>query len=603
MVVSLIMIVLSLSASLPYLAGGISSVFIELDDPDYILNNAPVRKGLTLAGARWALSSFHSSNWHPLTWLSHMADISLYGSDAYGHHMTSVVLHAATTALLFLALFRLTGARWPSAFTAAVFGVHPLRVESVAWVAERKDVLAGLFFCLILLAYERYSRRGGVGRYLLVALLLALGLMTKPMLVTVPGVLLLLDFWPLGRMPGARTASGRPQGAAWGYRLIAEKLPLLALSAASIVMTFRAQRTGGSVVAVWFISPALRLANAVVSYVAYVGKTLWPTNLAIYYPHRLGELPGWHIGGAAVLLVAISATVLLQLRRRPALAVGWFWYLGMLLPVIGLVQVGQQAMADRYTYLPTIGLLLGATWTLLDFRWPGAWRTAVLRGGLAIILLTMTTASILQVRRWKDSETLFRHTLAVTSNNWLVHKVLGNYLAGKSRFGETVEQYEASLRIYPPQEETRYGLGNAYYRLGRLEAAIAQYRWALSLRPDYVEAMNDLGNILDETGRKEAAIEMYRESIRLRPDFSVGHNNLGASLEEQGRYEEALAQYREALRSRPDYSDALYNMASTLARIGRREEAIARFREFLEQRPDFEPARQRLEALLAPTPE
>jgi tetratricopeptide (TPR) repeat protein len=593
--------VLFLLAGLPFIVGGVSSAFINLDDPDYILKNTHVRAGLTLAGARWALTGFHSSNWHPLTWLSHMADVSLYGVDASGHHLTSIALHAAATALLFLALFRLTGARWASAFTAAIFGVHPLRVESVAWVAERKDVLSGLFFCLTLLAYERYCRRGGAARYLLVALSLALGLMAKPMLVTVPGLLLLLDFWPLGRMRGTRTAGGRPPGAVSGYRLIAEKVPLAALTAASVVMTLRAQSTGGSVVALWFIPLPLRLANAVVSSVAYLGKMLWPADLAIYYPFPLGGVPAWKLAAAVVLLAAAAVAALACSRRCPALAAGALWYLWMLLPVIGLVQVGQQALADRYTYLPGIGIVWGVIWTLLDARRSGAYKAA-LCGGLAVVVLVLTAASVQQVRRWKDSESLFRHTLAVTSDNWLMHKVLGDSLVEKGRFAEAVEQYRASLKINPLRDEVNYSLGNALHLLGRSEEAIAQYRWAISLRPDNVEAMNDLGNILDGMGRKEEALGLYRESVRLRPDFSHGHNNLGAALQEQGRYQEALAHYREALRVQPGFPEALYNLANALAQVGRRDEAIARLREFLVQRPDYEPARRKLDALLASPP-
>jgi len=547
---SLLAIALALLAVAPYFAAGVSRSFIGLDDPDYVLENQQVLAGLTPAGVRWALTSFHAANWHPLTWLSHMTDVSLFGLDARGHHLTSILLHGASTALLFLSLLRLTGARWPSAFAAAVFGVHPLRVESVAWVAERKDVLAGLFFMLVLLAYERYARRGGAGRYLVVALFLALGLMSKPMLVTVPAVLLLVDFWPLGRL--------RPAA-------IVDKLPLFALAAASGIATFAAQRAGAAVADVRFVPVATRVANAAVSYASYLGKTLWPSSLAVFYPHRLGAIPGWQIGGATLLLSALSLLAFLQRRRRPALAVGWLWFLAMLLPVAGLIQVGEQSMADRYTYLPSIGLLVGLAWTLPAAQPPGRTAAAVSRIAAVAVLAALLAVSTLQARLWQEGTTLFRHSLAVTSDNWLIAS----------------------------------SLGAALYKAGFPQEAEALLRRAIRLNPLHYKGMTVLGDILADSGRAAEALDLYREALRIRPDYPVAQNNLGVTLEERGDLQGAIGHYRQALEADPGYPEALYNLGKNLAAVGNSAEAIACFREILHLRPDYEPARRQLETLLA----
>jgi len=514
-------LILALLAAGPYLAAGVSRNFIAYDDDIYVSENPRVRQGLTAETALWAFTSTTNANWHPLTWLSHLADVSLFGLDARGHHLTSVLIHALNTVLLFLALARLTGRAPPAALVAALFGVHPLHVESVAWVAERKEVLAALFFMLLLLAYERYARRGGAGRYLLAALLLALGLMAKPMLVTAPFVLLLLDFWPLGRIPRPAPGAGGSVSRAAG-RLFLEKLPLLALSGASAAITVAAQRGGGAIQDTISFSPAVRVANALLSWSAYLVKTAWPSPLAMYYPHPLNLPPAWKLAGAFGLLALLSAVALRGVRRRPWLITGWCWYLGMLVPVIGLVQIGAQAMADRYTYLPLCGVFIMAAWSVPGSGSPRRLPRGAAAAAASLAVAALAIAAAVQAGRWKDSETLFTHTLAVTRDNWMIQN----------------------------------NLATAYFQSGRYEEAADHAREALRIRPDLAEAGNNLGISLAVLGRHEEAAAAFREAIRARPGLPEAWYNLGLVLADLGRREEAADSFRRALRLRPDYAAA-----------------------------------------------
>jgi hypothetical protein len=437
---------LTLAAYLPTLHNG----FVNLDDGFYVTGNPQVREGITRASAAWALTANVANNWHPLTLLSHQLDCQLFGLDPAGHHATSLLLHLANTLLLFAVLRGMTGAVWRSAIVAALFAIHPAHVESVAWVAERKDVLSALFWILAMAAWMGYARRPSLGRYLLVALTMVLGLMAKPMVVTLPFALLLLDVWPLER-----------RGLGW-KRLIAEKLPLLALSAAASLVTLRYQRT--SLAPLDLVPWSLRIANAAVSYAAYLGKLLLPRNLAVFYPIPLA-IPVWQVAGAAALLAGLTALAVWKARRAPWLLIGWLWFLGTLVPVIGLVQVGRQAMADRYTYLPSIGLFVAIVWEIAALAGK---RRAILATAAAAIVALLAAGTWKQAGTWHDSVALYRHALAVTRGNYVSHVGLAKALVAKRDWKGAAEQYRAALALRPGLTEARAGLA-AVLRAGELQ--------------------------------------------------------------------------------------------------------------------------------------
>ena len=513
--------------------------FVNYDDDQYVSTNTVVLRGLTWHSASWAFTTGYAVNWHPLTWLSHMLDVQLYGLDPGPHHLTNLLFHIANTLLLFGLLRRMTGALGGSAFVAGLFAVHPLHVESVAWVAERKDVLSTLFWMLTLWAYVEYVRRPGLRRYWAVLLFFALGLMAKPMLVTLPFVLLLLDFWPLGRMGlGPNPADGwalSRDGWATTVRLVWEKLPLLALTVMSSIVTLVVHRRGGAVISLGATPLNLRVANALVSYVAYIGQMLWPARLAVLYPYAQ-SLPGWWTAGAFLGLMAISVAVIRAGPRRPYLLVGWLWYLGTLVPVIGLIQVGDQARADRYTYIPLIGLFIVVAWGVPDLmvRWP--FRRIALPAAAGLVSLACVIAARGQLRYWQDSTTLWTHALAVTTGNTIVHNNLGVVLADQ----------------------------------GKLEEAIAHYSEALRIKADSADAHNNLGVALADQGKLEEAIAHYSEALRIQPDYADAHNNLGVALADQGKLDEAIAHFSEALRIKPDYIKARDNLRLTLVSRGNR---------------------------------
>ncbi len=522
--------------------------FINYDDNDYVYDNPVVARGLTLKGIVRAFTSIHAANWHPLTWLSHMLDCQLYGLHPGGHHLTNIILHIATVIALFLVLRQMTGALWRSAFVAALFAIHPLRVESVAWVAERKDVLSGLFFMLTIGAYVRYARRPWPAvRYGLVVLLFALGLMCKPMLVTLPLVLLLLDYWPLQRME-PRKLSG----------LVLEKLPLLALSAASCVATLLAQNK--VIQSTEFFSLPLRLGNALVSSMIYLGQMVWPVGLAVFYPHPHNGLPAWEVALAGTLLAGFSAAALWQRRKQPWLLIGWVWYLVMLLPVAGVIQVGGQAHADRYTYLPQIGIYVAITWLVAEWRIS----RAALGGLMAGLLALFMVCAWQQTAYWQNSETLWTCTLACTTDNDIAQDNLGIVLMQK----------------------------------GRIDAAINCFQQALQIRPDFAEARNNLGNALLQTGRVDAAITCFQEALQIRPDFAEAHDNLGNALLQTGKVDEAIAHCQRALQIKPDDAEACVNLGNALLRKGRVDDAIAQYQKALQIKPGLEMARKNLGAVL-----
>jgi tetratricopeptide (TPR) repeat protein len=490
--------------------------FVRWDDFDYIVDNLFVRDGLSLPGLRWAFTTFHHSNWHPLSWVSHMVDCEVFGLWPGGHHLMGVLLHALNAVLLFAAWRRLTGAVWPSAAVAVLFAIHPLRVESVAWAAERKDLLSALFWMLALLAYAGHARRPRPGSYLLVLGFFSLALLSKPMAVTLPFVLVLLDVWPLGRWRGSRRR--------W---LVLEKAPLLGLSAASSAMTLLAQHRGRSLQTLELVPLGARAANALASYAAYLGKTLWPVDLAFYYPHPalisddpVGSVLGPAIGGAALVLT-VSAIAVLALRRFPCLAVGWAWYLGTLVPVIGLVQVGGQPMADRYTYLPLIGIYVIAAWGLRDLAASRRWLRVGAAGIAGAAVVAWSALTFLQVRTWRDSVTLFEHALRATRDNYVAHNNLGYLFAERGELGRARSHFEAAVRIRPNVAEIHNNFAGVLLQEGDLAAAERHCRDALALDPDHAGAHYNLALALHRAGREAEAREHLRRAVQLDPELAA----------------------------------------------------------------------------------
>jgi tetratricopeptide (TPR) repeat protein len=530
--------------------------FVNYDDDVYVSENPAVIAGLNLAGVGWAFTHIVASNWHPVTMLSHMLDCRLYGLNAGGHHLTNVLLHMTTVILLFLVLREMTGALWRSAFVAAVFAIHPLRVESVAWVAERKDVLCGVFFMLTLWAYVRYARRlFSPGRYLLLVCLFALGLMSKSMLVTLPFVLLLLDYWPLGRFDNPNHL---PKICSIPQHLILEKIPLLALAAAGCVVTALSQH--GAIAPGDYLPLPLRINNAALSYVVYLQQMFYPAKLAALYPLPANSIPVLKSIGAAVFLAIVSGGIFAWRKKYPFMLVGWFWYLGMLVPVIGLVQVGLQAHADRYTYLPQIGLYILATWMLAEqFARP---RRRMFLAGVAITsLAALAVTARLQTAYWKNSELLWSHTLEATSQNAAAQNNLGNALFQKGQADEAIAHYQKALAIQPDHAKAHYNLGNALAGQSKLDEAIVEFQKALAIQPDQPEVLNNLATALLRNGQVDEAIVQFQKTLAIQPGLAGAHNNLGAALFKRGQVNEAINNFQKALAIQPDSGDAQNNLA------------------------------------------
>ncbi len=534
--------------------------FVNYDDGPYVYENPQVAGGLTARGIAWALTASHGGNWHPLTGLSHMLDVQLYGLNAGGHHLTNVLLHAAAAILLFLVLWRMTGFLWRSAFVAAVFAIHPLRVESVAWVAERKDVLSGLFFMLTLWAYVGYARRPFSSvRYLAVAVLFSLGLMAKPMLVTLPFVLLLLDYWPLGRM-GPLSADKPPP---FPWLVIVEKLPLMALTIASCVATIITQSE--AITPIDTIPISSRISNALVSYVAYIGDLFYPVGLAVLYPHPGSGLPIWKVAASTLALTGITTAAVAWRRRFPYLFVGWFWYVGMLVPVIGLVQVGSHSMADRYTYLPQIGLSLCVTWGIAQFAASRRHRCRLCGIASALVILLLMGLAWRQTSYWRDSETLWTHALACTADNYTVHNDLGVIVEERGRIDEAIAHFQKALKIKPNFAEAHHNLGNAFMRRGQADAAITHYQKSLELWPGDAKSHNNLGVALAGLEQVESAIIHFQRALEIQPDYAEARFNLGRALDRQGKTADAVIQWREAVRLQPNRIVLLNQLAWVLA--------------------------------------
>ena len=551
--------------------------FVNLDDPDFVYNNAHVRGGLTAEGLRWAFTSTEAANWMPLTRISQLIDVQLFGLDAGWHHWTNVALHAAATLLLFAFLQAATGTSWRSAFVAAVFAVHPLHAESVAWVSERKDVLYAVFWFAGLWAYVAYVRRPDLRRYVTVVALFVLGLMSKPMMITFPFVLLLMDVWPLARTVGIG-------------RLVREKIPLFLLVVAAALITLWSQSAAGAVKDNVF-PITTRLANAIVSCLAYVGATIWPAGLAVFYPYPSSVNVVAVIAGLA-LIGGVSVLAVRWIRVRPYFAVGWSWYLGTLVPVIGIVQAGDQARADRYMYVPMIGLLIIAAWgaSELGSKRP-AWKKGIMAAGVAACVALALLASR-QIGYWRNTETLYTHAIEATDNNYMAHNALGGYLVDyPQRVPDAAAHFEAALRMKPDYAAAHRGLGLAFARTpGRENDALTELETAVRLAPNLFDARNNLGAVLLGAGRPVDAAAQFREAIRLRPDSADAHSNLAAALANTpGRADEALAEYSEALRLDPNLAEAHFTMGALLARLpGRAQEAVEHLRAAVRLSPDFD---------------
>ncbi len=581
--------------------------FVAYDDPAYVTENPQVLAGLTWRGLAWACTSGYAANWHPLTWISHMLDVQFYGVNAGLHHLTSLVLHIAGALLLFAFLYRTTGAPARSAFVSGLFAIHPLHVESVAWIAERKDVLSTVFWMLTLCTYAWYVRKPGVVRYLIVAACFALGLLAKPMLVTLPFVLLLLDVWPLRRMmPGAAADTGSPNSSTSPaartvpHWLWLEKIPMLMMAAASSLVTFMVQQQGGAVNGLDVYPLTLRLENALVSYVAYIGKMVWPARLAVMYPYPQAISAGW-VAGAVLILLGVTLLVIREARRRPYLPVGWFWFLGTLVPVIGLVQVGIQAMADRYTYVPLVGLFIMVAWGVPELlhRWKYAHRALAVAS--IFVLVACAAAARNQVGYWKDNVALWTHTTEVTLNleNYRAHNALGMVLREQGRTEEAMKHFSEAVRIRPGFAEAQRNLGLTLANAGRTDEAITSLTAAARLEPESARAHGDLAFALSLQGRLDEAIAEYSEALRLDPSLARVHNALGAALAGAKKSGEALAHFSEAVRLDPDYAEAHNNLGLALAGEGRIDEAFHQFSEAARLKPGYAEAHNNLGLVLA----
>jgi tetratricopeptide (TPR) repeat protein len=617
---ALVLIVLTACAFLPALHNG----FVNFDDGEYVVGNSHVTAGLTWEGVRWAFSTTTAGNWHPITWLSHMLDCYLFEVNPWGHHLTNLVLHTANALLVFFVFSRMAGSIWRSFFMAALFAVHPLRVESVAWASERKDVLSAFFGLLAIGAYARYVKESKVQSprsklsYALSLVSFALGLMSKPSVVTLPFVLVLLDYWPLKRSEsfGARRfETEETKAALWGKGnhaevrepsrvwtllrpgtgalrgLALEKVPYFLLAAGSSVVTFIAQRHEGAVAAMSHVSLAIRLENAAVSYLRYLGKMFWPVDLSVYY-----ALPAhWPAGVVAVsvlFLAAVSLGVIAARKCCRFLMVGWLWFLGTLVPMIGLVQVGEQAMADRYTYIPGLGVLIMLVWSVAELTSRMLLRVASGATSVAIVVLCAVTRQ--QVGYWKDSASLFRHALAVSPDNYGARINLGNALFSKGRLDDAITEFQQAVRLRPELRLPHSQLAAALRAKGRVNEAIEQFQEILNLNPNDAAAHNELGAMLFDQGRAEDAIAHYREAARLDPGAAATHYNWGIASFFEGRFDEAVAQLNEAVTLQPGNARARYNLGLALLRIGHTKEAIQQLRAALSIEPSAPKAHYQL---------
>ncbi|MGD0232681.1 MAG: tetratricopeptide repeat protein [Syntrophorhabdales bacterium] len=572
--------------------------FINYDDTVYITENTHIHNGLTIDGILWAFTTGHATNWHPLTWISHMVDVDLFGLDPHGHHLMSLLFHIANTLLLFLVLHRMTKALWQSAFVAALFALHPLHVESVAWAAERKDVLSTFFWMLTMGAYCYYVERPSPRRYVPVLLFFALGLMAKPMLVTLPFVLLLLDYWPLGRLeqpankPRAaaqqkgksgkkeiitkketRTPAGRTYQWVSIGPLLREKIPLFLLVILSSMVTYGVQQKGGAVKSVEVFPLNARIENAFVSYAIYIEKMIWPHDLAIFYPYQ-GQWASWQVVGAVLFFLAVTMITLGAARRFRYLTVGWLWYAGTLVPVIGLVQVGNQAMADRYTYVPLIGLFIMAAWGIPELLGRWRYREKALIASSIVALSCCFVVTWTQVGYWRNEFTLFGRALKVTENNYVAYNNRGAAYEAHGDHGQAIADYDRAIGINPAYARACYNRGNAYAALGNQKQAIADYDRAIGINPAYALAYYNRGNAYAALGTYDRAIADYGRAIECSPGLELAYNNRGNAYAALGDRKRAIEDYDKATEINPRFAAAYYNRAVSYDRLGNQKQAM-----------------------------
>jgi len=533
--------------------------FVSFDDSIYVTDNRQVKSGITRASIVWAFS-FKNKNktyWHPLAWISHMLDVHLYGMAPGRHHLTSVLFHIASTLLLFGVLHRMTGHIWRSAFVAALFALHPINVESVAWVAERKNVLSTFFWMLTMLLYCYYVQRRSLTRYAAVLGVYILGLLAKPMLVTLPFVLLLLDYWPLGRLDLDRPLRHQLASA---LGLIVEKVPLLIFSAISVYLSTASVRAPGEVISYQTVPLSLRVANAAVSYIQYMTKMIWPQDLAVFYPYP-EMIPLWQVGGASAILIGISVFVLWSLKRRPYLAVGWLWYLGTLVPVMGLMQVGLwPAMADRWAYVPLIGLFIMVAWSMPDYLSNWHYKKIGLTVASTILILALMGLTGLQIRYWASNFTLYDHALKVTSQNHVAHNNLGVTLLEKNKFAQARQHFAEAIRLKPDQADGYYNIGVIFEKQNNMAQAMEYYAKALKKNSKHIYSHNNFGNALVLKARYHEAIQHYSVALILASDDPEIHNNLGVAFMHVSEPDQAIEHFRRALEIRPGYTDAATNL-------------------------------------------
>jgi len=558
--------------------------FIEFDDDIYIIGNPHVCAGLSRESLRWAFAESYAANWHPLTWLSHIFDVEFYGMNAGLHHLSNVFFHIANTVLLFFVFRQMTGEIWQSAFIASMFALHPLHVESVAWISERKDVLSTFFWMLTMTSYVRYVRQPGIRNYLAVNLFFTLGLMSKAMMMTLPFVLLLIDCWPLERLVTEKR------------RVVFEKIPLIALTLVSLTVTFFAQKKWGAVGS-WDVYPfMLRTSNALISYVRYIGKMFWPSDMSFFYPYS-HLLSWWKSAGAFLMLVLLSLLIMRNARQEPYLITGWLWFTGTLVPVIGLIQVGSQAMADRYTYIPYIGLFIMLAWGIPKLTGQQRYVKILIAAVTAGIFTILMSISNLQVRYWRNSISLFEHALDVTHNNRMAHSKMGSILYRKGKTEAAAVHYAEALRIKPDDANAHNNMGLILARQGRTDEAIRYYKEALRLDPGLAIACNNMGIALEKQGKRDEAIRYYSQAVALKSDYAGAFNNLGLVLLRQGETQKSIAYFQASLNIRPDHAETRNNMGAALVRNGRQDEAIVHFRKALELNPDYVRAYNNLKKL------
>jgi len=577
--------------------------FVNYDDGDYVTANPHVRQGMSLDTVVWAFGASSASNWHPLTWLSHALDCEFYDLKPWGHHLTSVLLHAANAALVFLLLQGLTGAVWRSAAAAALFGIHPAHVESVAWVSERKDVLSTFFLLLTLLAYLQYVRTLGPPDsrrkfwFRLTLALFVMGLMSKPMLVTLPFLLLLLDYWPLARVSRPLGDVGAPATAeqsTW-RQLVVEKTPFFLAAAISCVVTYIVQNQGGAMRSMADLPLSARIANALVAYSRYLAELFFPARLSVYYPYPAnGHWPGWQVALAALSLGFVSLPAIAVRRKRPYLTIGWLWFLGTLVPVIGLVQVGVQSMADRYTYIPSIGAFLALVWGVAELLGEGrryrpfAWALAAV---VSVICLPLTWR---QIGYWKNGETLFRRALVVTGENCLPRYLLGDALFKQGRLEQAGEEFKKSINLRPNFADPHNDLGMIYSRENRHAEAVNQFETAIQAQAGYAPAHYNLGLEFMTAGRLDDALRQFEEAVRLKPDDADSHKNLGVALATKGRIDQAMVELKRAIILQPQEGASHFNLGILLGMKARFDDAIREFQAALALKPDYVEARNSL---------